>query len=338
MSVELEPSSQLGFHRPLTQLVKRTLTITNSNPQPVAFKVKTTAPKQYCVRPNSGRIEPNERVEVQVLLQPMKEEPAPGTKCKDKFLVQSAVITPDRETKTLAELWTTVEADVKSGKEGVVHEQKIRCAYLQPVSGGIDETYNQSTAEGNDTSINATPSASGFLNGATPSRFEDSRSAPSSAISQKPDTRSLHGGSDAGLPNESTYSDATTIEKVKAAVPTSVEEAKVAAANAATAVGTAATGAAASLGLTGGNSVSTGDSSGLQKQLDEARAEIKRLKEIIASKEGEGLRQRNIGSGSQASTTQGPGAATATISQDGIPLPMVGALCAGVFVITWLFF
>ena len=30
---------------PLTTLVKRSLTITNHNPQPVAFKVKTTAPK-----------------------------------------------------------------------------------------------------------------------------------------------------------------------------------------------------------------------------------------------------------------------------------------------------
>jgi hypothetical protein len=30
---------------PLTQVVKRSLTITNQNSQPVAFKVKTTAPK-----------------------------------------------------------------------------------------------------------------------------------------------------------------------------------------------------------------------------------------------------------------------------------------------------
>lgn len=50
---------------PLTQLVKRSLQVSNPNNQPVAFKVKTTAPKQYCVRPNSGRIEPGEKVEVQ---------------------------------------------------------------------------------------------------------------------------------------------------------------------------------------------------------------------------------------------------------------------------------
>ncbi|ORY46224.1 PapD-like protein [Leucosporidium creatinivorum] len=65
MSVTLSPSSQLAFQRPLTQLVKRTLAVSNHNSQPIVYKVKTTAPKQYCVRPNSGRIEPGETVEVQ---------------------------------------------------------------------------------------------------------------------------------------------------------------------------------------------------------------------------------------------------------------------------------
>ena len=119
---------------PLTQLVKRSLAVSNHNSQAVAYKVKTTAPKQYCVRPNSGRIEPGETVEVQgasslpvpagrhrhttsspcsrrlclslhaVLLQPMKEDPAPNAKCRDKFLVQSVLVTPEREDVALAEL------------------------------------------------------------------------------------------------------------------------------------------------------------------------------------------------------------------------------------------
>jgi hypothetical protein len=50
---------------PLTQLVKRSLLIHNPHPSPLAFKVKTTAPKQYTVRPNSGRIEAGESVEIQ---------------------------------------------------------------------------------------------------------------------------------------------------------------------------------------------------------------------------------------------------------------------------------
>ncbi|ORY83090.1 PapD-like protein [Protomyces lactucae-debilis] len=102
MSVECP--STLGFHRPLTSLVKETILVRNPNNRPVAFKVKTTAPKQYCVRPNSGRIEPGQEVEVQVLLQAMKEDPAEDFKCRDKFLVQSTIITPDHESSGIPEL------------------------------------------------------------------------------------------------------------------------------------------------------------------------------------------------------------------------------------------
>lgn len=39
-----------------------------------------------------------------VLLQPMREDPPIGTKCRDKFLVQTVSITPERENATVAEL------------------------------------------------------------------------------------------------------------------------------------------------------------------------------------------------------------------------------------------
>jgi len=41
---------------------------------------------------------------ITVLLQPLTTEPPPHAKCKDKFLVQSAFITPDEEMRTLAEM------------------------------------------------------------------------------------------------------------------------------------------------------------------------------------------------------------------------------------------
>jgi len=123
MSVAINPSSTLGFNRPLTQHVRRNLYITNHNAQPVAFKVKTTAPKLYCVRPNSGRVEPGETVDVQVMLQAMKEEPPLNAKCKDKFLIQSTIITPEKETLPLQDIWSTDGADE-------IHSQKIRVVYL----------------------------------------------------------------------------------------------------------------------------------------------------------------------------------------------------------------
>jgi hypothetical protein len=89
--------------------------VKNPNAEPAIFKVKTTAPKQYCVRPNAGRIEGNGQVEVQgksekkcdrgdgcvlnitfvsllVILQPFEDEPPLDYRCKDKFLVQSALV------------------------------------------------------------------------------------------------------------------------------------------------------------------------------------------------------------------------------------------------------
>ncbi|KAL0580623.1 phosphatidylinositol-binding protein scs2 [Marasmius crinis-equi] len=128
MSVYLNPSSSLGFNRPLTVLVKRTLTITNPHDQPVAFKVKTTAPKLYCVRPNSGKVEPGQSAEVAVMLQPLKDEPPLNAKCKDKFLIQSTLITPEKEQKPLAEIWSGPDA---TGADAV-HQQKLKVVYMPP--------------------------------------------------------------------------------------------------------------------------------------------------------------------------------------------------------------
>lgn len=50
---------------PLTRVVKQNIIIENPHSHPIAFKVKTTAPKLYCVRPNSDIIPPHQSAEVQ---------------------------------------------------------------------------------------------------------------------------------------------------------------------------------------------------------------------------------------------------------------------------------
>ncbi|KAJ4157579.1 phosphatidylinositol-binding protein scs2 [Fusarium falciforme] len=60
MSVDIEPF-ELSFRRPFTSEVAQTLTIKNPSSTPVAFKVKTTAPKQYaCPRPNPSNRKPDD--------------------------------------------------------------------------------------------------------------------------------------------------------------------------------------------------------------------------------------------------------------------------------------
>ncbi|KAL7949394.1 PapD-like protein [Trichoderma barbatum] len=124
MSVEIEPL-ELSFRRPFTVEVAQILKIKNPSSSPLAFKVKTTAPKQYCVRPNAGRIEPGQDFDVTVLLQAMKADPPLDAKCRDKFLVQSAPITADKEFASIASV-------LESTDKSAIFERKIRVNWLAP--------------------------------------------------------------------------------------------------------------------------------------------------------------------------------------------------------------
>ena len=54
-----------SFHSgPFKDVVTTILKLTNPSEKKVCFKVKTTAPKRYCVRPNCGLIDPTDSVNV----------------------------------------------------------------------------------------------------------------------------------------------------------------------------------------------------------------------------------------------------------------------------------
>lgn len=40
------------------------MSLRNPSEKKVAFKIKTTAPKRYCVRPNCGELAPKEKAEI----------------------------------------------------------------------------------------------------------------------------------------------------------------------------------------------------------------------------------------------------------------------------------
>lgn len=63
----------------------------NKSHRDVAFQVKTTHPKKYCVRPNLGLISAGSTCVVQVSLQAQKITPI-GTLKKDQFLINSVVV------------------------------------------------------------------------------------------------------------------------------------------------------------------------------------------------------------------------------------------------------
>ncbi|GAA6057985.1 hypothetical protein JCM3770_004599 [Rhodotorula araucariae] len=367
MSVTLSPSSQLAFQRPLTQLVKRTLSVSNHNSQAIAYKVKTTAPKQYCVRPNSGRIEPGETVDVQVLLQPMKEDPAPGAKCRDKFLVQSVIITPEREGVALSDLWSVVEKEEKERTDGQnqIFEQKIRCAYLPTADADANGTISEETHSTLDASRSGGPDAS-FVStinqgaqqppASTTSAASSVPASPNASVSTPPpgysaptgtsvsplaekarDAAAAASGAAAGaaaavgLPGV-----ANAIER-NAPIPSTGGPAYLSGSSAST----APTAASSSATTAAGAGTGTDEVSRLRSELASAQAEIARLQKQLAASETTAATLRSRGAGAVDHGSKEAGTAQAVVElkgQEGVPVQVVAGIAFGVFVVTWLFF
>ncbi|XP_060599387.1 uncharacterized protein LOC132752990 [Ruditapes philippinarum] len=104
----IEPSNELVFRGPFNEVVTADLKLTNPSDKRVCFKVKTTAPKRCCVRPNSGVIESKGSVTVAVMLQPFDYDP--NEKNKHKFMVQT-MFAPDGKIYNQEQLWKDVSPD-----------------------------------------------------------------------------------------------------------------------------------------------------------------------------------------------------------------------------------
>ncbi|WVZ10427.1 hypothetical protein V8G54_014957 [Vigna mungo] len=109
----------------------------------IAFKVKTTSPKKYCVRPNMGIIKPNDKCDFTVTMQAQRDAP-PDMQCKDKFLIQSTVA-PFGATEDDITYNMVVLIDYKpplsrqfakdSGR--LIEEKKLRVVLISPSSSPV---------------------------------------------------------------------------------------------------------------------------------------------------------------------------------------------------------
>lgn len=334
----------MGFHRPLTNLVKRTLTISNLNEAPVAFKVKTTAPKLYCVRPNSGRIEPGESVDVSVMLQAMKEEPPLSAKCKDKFLIQSTIITQDKETLPLQDIWGTTEG----GEEAKVHQQKLKVVYLPPVGQTLVEedegpanysTLFDTTGDSQFDTVKSHPATNGHsvdpipdftaLNGQ-----ESFHNVPTLQSEPEVEARSGSPTGDFTVAHEEAHEEpyhAPSTHRALEVADTSVQTQP------------------PQLPPSPPVMIPIFESRELQAKYDDAQAEIARLRALLAAvpdnaSSVSGLRRRTNGLSADddgTSSTMGGtevGTAFTEAPQEGVPLQVVVIVALAVFITTYLFF
>jgi len=110
----------------LKKQIATDLMVHNPTQSDQAFKVKTTAPKKYCVKPNTGIVPAGATTVVTVIMQAQKEVPSDLENCRDKFLVQNCVAEKG-DGDDVPSLFT------KEGKK--IQETKLKVVFTE--AGGL---------------------------------------------------------------------------------------------------------------------------------------------------------------------------------------------------------
>ena len=85
----VEPSS-LQFPLTLNKEVVQLLFVSNrSSRRTVTFKVKTTSPRRYSVRPTRGVLWPGDQEQITITLRALRKTPSDADDCRDRFKVLS---------------------------------------------------------------------------------------------------------------------------------------------------------------------------------------------------------------------------------------------------------
>ncbi|KAG5533692.1 hypothetical protein RHGRI_027766 [Rhododendron griersonianum] len=122
--LSIDPS-ELEFPFELKKQISVSFQLLNKTDNHIAFKVKTTNPKKYSVRPNNGVVLPRSTCNVIVTMQAQREAP-PDMQCKDRFLIQSVVARPGVTPKDINPEMFNKEAG------NHVEDCKLRVVYVSP--------------------------------------------------------------------------------------------------------------------------------------------------------------------------------------------------------------
>jgi len=131
--LQIDPPVEISFKGPFTDVVTSQIKLSNPSEKPICFKVKTTAPKQYCVRPNSGLIPPHGTISVSVMLQPFDNNLEETN--KHKFMVQTTFV-PEGE-QSLDNIWKNVPANE-------IMDSKLRVKFDTPELNIIEKSVQKS--------------------------------------------------------------------------------------------------------------------------------------------------------------------------------------------------
>lgn len=141
--LRLNPSERLAFQPPFDKASETKMLLANTSAEVICFKIKTTAPKRYCVRPNTGVIEPYQSKEINIALQPG------DINQRHKFMIQSIVYPKDYtdlNTEELQHIWSSL-----SNNKDCIMSQKLAVDFLTENGSTVIEdklqTHNKSLSQ-----------------------------------------------------------------------------------------------------------------------------------------------------------------------------------------------
>jgi len=135
--LKVSPGKAIEF--PPVLFVSQTahITLENVTSSSVGFKIKTTAPKNYLVRPSTGVVEPHASLKVQIILQPLKTEPESGV---DRFSIQATALDGDAQSLE-KDQWKSVD-------KAKIQDHRLTVVFTEPTSGDAGAASATSPVEG----------------------------------------------------------------------------------------------------------------------------------------------------------------------------------------------
>eukprot|EP01028_Stygiella_incarcerata_P005427 TRINITY_DN2294_c0_g1_i2.p1 TRINITY_DN2294_c0_g1~~TRINITY_DN2294_c0_g1_i2.p1 ORF type:complete len:488 (-),score=144.39 TRINITY_DN2294_c0_g1_i2:85-1446(-) len=121
---------QLYFPPPLERTIQCLLILRNeSDTEIVTFKLRTTSPMRYCVRPKTGILRPRSEATISISFASKKRVSLEEVQ-KDKFLVEFRLVDP-RESDSMSAS-STLWAKSSMSEVHPVSQRKLRCVFAEP--------------------------------------------------------------------------------------------------------------------------------------------------------------------------------------------------------------
>ncbi|OWR40634.1 vesicle-associated membrane protein/synaptobrevin-binding protein isoform X1 [Danaus plexippus] len=177
----IEPQNELKFKIDYSGFFDMGCTtymkLTNPTDHTVLFKIKTTAPKKYCVRPNSGFLDPKSKVDIAITPQPVNVES--NEKNKHKFMVQS-VIAPEGKIN-IDQVWKEINPKQ-------LMDYKLKCVFETPqVKSANDSGDNAAANEVTKKRVAVADESKPAVKDSDGVQSESNRRDPDAAVNQSTD-------------------------------------------------------------------------------------------------------------------------------------------------------